>query len=210
MKISNGVKDLIKKINWNKSGGLVPAVVQDATTGAILMLGYMNKQSFAKTLKTKKVWFYSRSKKRLWMKGETSKNVLNLVEVKPDCDFDALLIKAKPAGPTCHKGKYSCFRKNQKVGDLSGLFETITNRKFQMPKGSYTAALFESGLYKICSKVAEESGEVIKAATKESKQRLIEESVDLLYHLFVLLVQKQVKLKELESEIKRRRKPADK
>lgn len=201
------MKDIIKKINWTKGNGLVPAIIQDADTGVVLMLGYMNKQAFAKTLKTKKVWFYSRSKKRLWMKGETSGNYLNLVKIVPDCDGDVLLIQVLPTGPTCHTGEESCFGlefTGQAVIDK--LFSIIEDRKFKMPKGSYTTSLFRGGLFKICGKVAEESGEVIKAATKESKQRVIEESVDLIYHLFVLLVEKQIKISEVYREIKKRQK----
>ncbi len=199
---------VIKKINWDKNGGLVPAVIQDANTDTVLMLGYMSKQSLAKTLKTKKVWFFSRSKQRLWMKGETSGNILRLVNISTDCDSDTLLVKAKPTGPACHTGKYSCFGENINTDELSGLFNIIADRKKQMPKNSYTTSLFKEGLYKICSKVAEESGEVIKAATKETKNRLIEESVDLLYHMFVLLVQKGIIYKDLEREIKKRKKPS--
>ncbi len=209
MKISNGVKDLIKKIDWNKSGGLVSAIIQDATTGTVLMLGYMDRQAFAKTIKTKRVWFYSRSKKRLWMKGETSGNYLKLVKITMDCDGDALLISAEPAGPTCHTGQVSCFGGEfREQNALLELFETILDRKIKMPKGSYTTSLFKEGVFKICSKVAEESGEVIKAATKESRKRLIEESADLLYHLFVLLAEKNIKLNKVYSEINKRKKPA--
>ncbi len=200
------MKDLIKQINWNKSDGLVPVIIQDVCIGEVLMLGYMSKKSLVKTLKTKKVWFYSRSKKRLWMKGEVSKNVLELVDIKVDCDGDALLISAKPAGPTCHTGQMSCFGLGfTKQDALLELFETIEDRKLKMPKGSYTTSLFKEGVFKICSKVAEESGEVIKAATKESKKRLVEESADLVYHLFVLLVEKNIKLKEVCSELKKRK-----
>lgn len=200
------MKNLIKKINWNKNAGLVPAIIQDASTSAVLMLGYMNNQSLAKTLKTKKVWFYSRSKKRLWMKGETSKNILNLVSIQADCDSDALLIKAKPAGSTCHTGVYSCFRDTKTADELSGLFKVIQERKILMPKNSYTASLFKAGLDKISLKVAEEALEVVQAAQKQTKRRLIEESVDLLYHLFVLLVQKGIDLRDIYKEIIERKK----
>ncbi len=193
-----------KKLNWKKMDGLIPAVVQDANTNTVLMLGYMNEQALKKTLSTKKVWFYSRSKKRLWMKGEKSKNVLNFIEMKADCDGDAILIKAEPAGSTCHTGDYSCFGEDIEQKDLDSLFARIESRKTEMPKGSYTTSLFRAGLDKISLKVAEESMEVIHAAQKETRGRLIEESVDLLYHLFVLLVQKKVFLKEIGAEIKKR------
>lgn len=200
------MKNLTNKINWNKGKGLAPAIIQDAATSAVLMLGYMNEQSLAKTLKTKKVWFYSRSKKRLWMKGETSKNVLNLVEIKPDCDSDALLIKVRPSGPTCHTGDYSCFNESKNPNELMGLFATIQDKKITMPKGSYTASLFKAGLDKISLKVAEEALEVVQAAQKETKVRLIEESADLLYHLFVLLINQNIQIGEVEGELARRKK----
>jgi len=206
MKISNGVKNLLKKIDWAKGRNLVPAIVQDANTNMVLMLGYMNKQALKKTLKTKKVWFYSRTKKRLWMKGETSGNYLKLMRILQDCDADVLLIQAMPQGPTCHTGLKSCFGPApSKLQAFEGLYSLIEDRKLNMPKGSYTTSLFKEGLFKICSKLAEESGEVIKAATKESKRRLIEESVDLVYHLLVLLAEKNIKMNEIYQEIERRR-----
>jgi phosphoribosyl-ATP pyrophosphohydrolase/phosphoribosyl-AMP cyclohydrolase len=159
------------------------------------MLGYMNRESFGKTLATKKVWFYSRSKQRLWMKGETSGNVLKIVDIKSDCDNDSLLVKVRPAGPTCHRGIYSCFRESKKTNELSALFQIIQDRKAKMPRGSYTASLFRGGLDKISLKVAE----------KQTKQRLAEEAVDLIYHLFVLLVGKGIGLQQIFQEIKRRR-----
>ncbi len=202
------MKNLTKKINWEKGGDLVPAIIQDADTMAVLMLGYMNKESLNKTLSTKRVWFYSRTKKRLWMKGEKSKNVLNVLEIKLDCDNDSLLIKAKPSGPTCHTGDYSCFSesKNNVKSELYELFKTIQGRKEKMPKKSYTTSLFQEGLNKISLKVAEEALEVIQAADKETKKRLTEETVDLIYHLFVLLVDKKINLSEIEDEIKKRQK----
>ncbi len=198
------MKNLIRTIDWNKGNGLTPAVVQDADTGTVLMLGYMNRESLAKTIETKKVWFYSRSKKRLWMKGETSGNYLNLFKIAVDCDGDVLLIQVKPKGPTCHTGQTSCFGFEQM--NVNRLFAIIEKRKAYPYKGSYTASLLQAGVFKICSKVAEESGEVIKAATRESKKRLIEEGADLLYYLMVLLVSKDVKIAELNRELQKRRK----
>lgn len=202
------MKTLLKKINWKKNNGLVPAIIQDAATGAVLMLGYMTPEALVKTFRTKKVWFYSRSRQRLWMKGETSKNFLNLVSISADCDKDALVVKVKPISPTCHKGKYSCFGENSQPDLLKGLFKVIEERKKAMPKNSHTAFLLKAGLSQIIAKVAEESGEVIKAAAKQSKQRLTEESVDLIYHLFVLLASKEVKIENLYREIKKRQRPA--
>lgn len=201
------MNDVQHKLNWKKGNGLIPTIIQDGETGMVLMLGYMNKDALKKTLETKKVWFYSRSKRRLWMKGETSGNTLEFINMKADCDNDALLIKALPQGPTCHTGSESCFRGSKAYDILSELYAILAERKRHMPTDSYTAALFTAGLNRICEKVSEESEEVIYAAQKESKQRTIEESVDLLYHLFVLLVQKEVDFTELLQEVRRRRRP---
>src|SRR3989338_3738623 len=202
----NNMKNVPEKIDWEKGGGLVPDVIQDADTRAILMLAYMNKESLAKTLETGKAWFYSRSKKRLWMKGEESGNVLNVVEVKMDCDNDAILIKAKPAGPTCHTGDYSCFHEEKGGDDFSKLFATILARKGDMPQGSYTASLFKAGTNQIVAKVCEEALEVGQAAKKETKQRVIEEATDLIYHLFVLLAEKGISLSDIKEEMRKRKK----
>ncbi|HBB02342.1 MAG: bifunctional phosphoribosyl-AMP cyclohydrolase/phosphoribosyl-ATP pyrophosphatase, phosphoribosyl-ATP pyrophosphohydrolase / phosphoribosyl-AMP cyclohydrolase [Candidatus Peregrinibacteria bacterium GW2011_GWF2_38_29] len=187
--------------------GLIPAIIQDKNTSTVLMLGYMNQESFNKTLKKKRVWFYSRSKKRLWMKGETSGSILAFISAKFDCDNDAILIKAVPAGPTCHTGKTSCFEDEPDyLYFLKKLFELIKSRKKLMPKNSYTSYLFKKGLNKMCAKIKEESGEVILAAKKETKKRLIEESSDLLYHLMVLLASKKVDLKSIIEELQKRNK----
>jgi phosphoribosyl-ATP pyrophosphohydrolase/phosphoribosyl-AMP cyclohydrolase len=193
------------ELDWKKGNGLIPAIVQDVGTGIVLMLGYMNKEALTKTLDTKKVWFYSRSKERLWMKGETSGNTLALVDVKADCDRDTLLVKAVPHGPTCHTGAMSCFEEDQPSNILAELYGVLVERKQKLPQGSYTTILFTEGLDKICAKVDEESGEVIEAAKNESKKRVVDESVDLLYHLFVLLVEREVSLAELLGEVRRRR-----
>lgn len=196
----------IKKINWEKVGGLAPAIIQDSSTGLVLMLGYMNKEALAKTMQTGLVWFYSRTKKRLWMKGETSKNTLNVLNIKLDCDNDTLLIKALPKGPICHTGDMTCFSEIPKNDSIRDLFATIIDRKKKLPKNSYTTSLFKAGLDKISLKVAEESLEVVHAAQKQTQKRLIEETTDLLYHLFVLLAEKSVSLEQVESEIKKRNK----
>lgn len=192
------------KINWKKVDGLLPAVVQDSETGTVLMLGYMNKAALAKTKKTGFVWFYSRTKKRLWKKGETSGNTLRVAEVRLDCDNDSLLVSAIPIGPVCHTGNISCFWKNVETDAIRKLFATIESRKKEMPEGSYTTSLFKAGLDRIALKVAEESLEVVHAARKETKKRLIEESVDLLYHLFVLLAAQNATLENITAEISRR------
>jgi len=201
------MKHLGSQLDWKKGNGLVPAVIQDVETGLVLMLGYMNEEALKRTIETKKVWFYSRSKRRLWMKGETSGNTLETVDIKADCDHDALLIKALPKGPTCHTGSTSCFNDIKTKDILSELYTVITERKLNMPEGSYTTVLLTEGLDKICAKVDEESEEVIHSAKNESKRRIIEESVDLLYHLFVLLVHKEVGFSDFVQEVRRRRKP---
>ncbi len=184
----------------------MPAVVQDADTNAVLMLGYMNRAALTKTLKTKQVWFYSRSKKRLWMKGEFSRNILAFVDYKIDCDADALLISARPSGPTCHTGDYSCFGVEKGSEIFSDLARVIADRKSKMPEGSYTASLFKGGVNAITAKVKEEALEVVKAAKKETKQRLIEETVDLMYHTFVLLAEKKVTIADIDKEARKRMK----
>ncbi|NIQ38523.1 MAG: bifunctional phosphoribosyl-AMP cyclohydrolase/phosphoribosyl-ATP diphosphatase HisIE [Proteobacteria bacterium] len=200
------MKDLRLNLNWKKVNGLIPAIVQDAETDVVLMLGYMNREALEKTFQTRKVWFYSRAKGRLWMKGETSGNTLALVSVKSDCDNDALLVKVLPKGPTCHTGSHSCFDEKERQEILRELYAVLRERKNTLPEGSYTAFLFTEGLDKICGKIDEESAEVVLAARKESKQRLVEESVDVLYHLFVLLVHRGVTYSELIEEVTRRRK----
>ncbi|MBT4120544.1 MAG: bifunctional phosphoribosyl-AMP cyclohydrolase/phosphoribosyl-ATP diphosphatase HisIE [Candidatus Magasanikbacteria bacterium] len=206
------MKNVTKKINWKKTDDLIPTVIQDEQTNRVLMLGYMNKKALKKTIKTKKVWFFSRTKKRLWMKGEESKNYLLLKNIDLDCDNDTLLIKVKPIGPTCHSGLESCFdNKNMKkniinVGIIAELYSVIEKRKKELPKNSYTTKMLEQGLSKMEEKIMEEAEEVCQAAKKETKQRLVEESVDVLYHLLVLLVYKDVKIEKILREIKKRRK----
>ena len=196
----------VKKINFGKLGGIVPAIVQDAGTNAVLMLAFMNRAALEKTLKTGKATFWSRTKKRLWRKGETSGNELDVLSVSADCDNDTLLVSARPRGPACHTGKYSCFGAagQGRLEFLGELYRTIASRKKRAPEGSYTASLFREGTSKILAKVREESGEVLHAARRESKKRLVEETSDLLYHLFVLLVQKKITLDDITRELKRR------
>lgn len=190
------------KIDWKKCGGLVPAIIQDCRNMQVLMLGFMNKEALESTVEDGKVTFFSRVKKRLWQKGETSGNYLKVVEIKTDCDKDSLLIFAKPQGPTCHKGKYSCFGdKENNALFFEELFDLIRNRKKKRPENSYTTSLFDKGLNEIAKKVEEESIEVIIAAKSETKKRLIEESSDLLYHLLVLLAEKEVEINEVIKEL---------
>ncbi len=200
-------KDIFKKINWDKMSGLVPTLIQDVNTNNVLMLGFVNKESLEKTVDTGKVWFFSRTKNRLWLKGEESKNYLNVKEILLDCDLDSLLIKVEPAGPTCHTGNYSCFNEkpNNNLEFLSKLYSLIVSRKKELPQNSYTASLFKDGLDKIVQKVGEEATEVVIAGKNESKQRLVEESSDLLYHLMVLLIEKNISLNEIILELKNRK-----
>jgi len=189
------------KLNFKKQNGLVPAIIQDANTCKVLMLGFMNNGAYQKTRRAKRVTFYSRSKKRLWTKGETSGNYLEVIDIKPDCDRDAILIKAIPKGPACHSGAYSCF--GEESGNSIIFFESlltlVEKRKRDMPKGSYTASLFRAGISKIGAKVTEEAEEVARAATSEGKARVIEEISDLLYHLTVLMAETKVDWMDIEQ-----------
>lgn len=190
------------KLNFKKMDGLVPAIIQDSSTMQVLMLGFMNEEAYKKTVKTGLVTFWSRSRKKLWQKGEGSGNCLEVISIKKDCDNDTLLILAKPNGPTCHKGRYSCFgREERNIYFLEELFNLIKDRKEKRPKKSYTASLFSKGLNEILKKVGEESIETIIAAKSETKRRLIEESSDLLYHLLVLLAEKEINLDEVVLEL---------
>ena len=178
-------------LNWQKtSDGLLPAVVQDANTARVLMLAYMNPESLQKTRETGLVTFFSRSKQRLWTKGETSGNTLRLVSIAADCDGDALLVRAVPAGPTCHTGSQSCFDAEELGPETLGeLIETIRRRAESPADQSYTRRLLDGGVDAYGAKVLEESEEVVRAARQEGRQRTIEEASDVLYHLFVLLRQ---------------------
>jgi len=205
----------IKKLDFEKQGGLIPAVIQDKNTAQVLMLGYMNKEALEKTLEDKKVCFYSRSKERLWTKGESSGNFMIIdseKDISQDCDNDTLLIQVQAPKAACHTGDYSCFADTKKAKDHSGiiffneLLSLIEARKKEMPKGSYTTELFERGLNKIAQKVGEEGVEVVIAALSETHERLISESADLLYHLCILWAEKDVKFEEIIQELKRRNK----
>ena len=189
-------QEIINTVDWQKMDSLVPAIIQSAIDNTVLMLGYMNKESLEKTLEIKKVTFYSRSKNRLWTKGEVSGNFLELVDVFEDCDNDSLLIKAIPHGPTCHTGSKSCFNYELNASHLyilDRLEKLIAERKDKLPNGSYVSSLFNEGLPRIAQKVGEEGVEVVIAAMKaDSEDELISESADLLFHLLVLLREKGV------------------
>ena len=193
------------KIDFEKCGGLVPAIIQDAKTKNVLMLGYMNQEAFDKTLKTKKVTFWSRSRNCLWTKGETSGNFLNLVDIKTDCDNDTLLVSAIPDGPTCHKGTDTCWGEANEQNPLLFLTELqdfINRRHEEMPEGSYTTKLFSQG-----QKVGEESLEAIIEATNGTNEKLIYEASDMLYHLIVLLTSKGLRIEDVATELAKRHDP---
>lgn len=200
-------------IQFNEQG-LVPAIVQDAHSKEVLTLAYMNEQSLQKTLETKETWFYSRSRQQLWHKGETSGNVQTVVDIRYDCDADALLILVEPKGPACHTGEYSCFHHRlndekpvatpNRFAILSVLESLIAEREAKRPEGSYTTYLFEKGIDKIAKKVGEEAAEVIIAAKNRSKEELRWEAADLLYHLLVLLREQRVSLDDVLSVLAER------
>lgn len=197
-------------IDFEKSGGLVPAIIQDAVTKTVLMLGYMNKEAYEKTVATGLVTFYSRSRKCLWTKGETSNNFLHLVDIKVDCDNDTLLVKVHPDGPTCHKGTDTCWGEENEKSPLLFLAELsdfIEKRHQEMPEGSYTTSLFRDGLNRMAQKVGEEALELVIEATNGTNDRLIYEGSDMLYHLIVLLTHKGLRIEDMAAELRERHCP---
>lgn len=197
-------------IDFEKSGGLVPAIIQDADTKTVLMLGYMNKEAYEKTVATGLVTFYSRSRKCLWTKGETSNNFLHLVDIKVDCDNDTLLVKVHPDGPTCHKGTDTCWGEENEKSPLLFLAELsdfIEKRHQEMPEGSYTTSLFHDGLNRMAQKVGEEALELVIEATNGTNDRLIYEGSDMLYHLIVLLTHKGLRIEDMAAELRERHCP---
>lgn len=197
-------------IDFEKMGGLVPAIVQDATTKTVLMLGYMNEEAYAKTVETGKVTFFSRSRQKLWTKGETSGNFLNLVSIKEDCDSDALLVTVHPEGPTCHTGTDTCWGEKNDSNPLLFLSEIqdfIEKRHEEMPEGSYTTSLFKDGLNRMAQKVGEEALELVIEAVNGTDERLIYEGSDMLYHLIVLLTSKGLRIEEMAKELQLRHNP---
>ncbi len=187
----------INAIDWQKNSGLVPAVIQDFHSGQVLMLGYMNEQAIIQTQRSNKVTFFSRSKNRLWTKGESSKNFLNLKSIAVDCDNDTLLIQAIPEGPTCHLGTTSCWSESDIDPFLLNLIKIIQNRKHNVNSNSYTRSLFESGTKRMAQKVGEEGVETALAAVTNDKQELINEAADLLFHLMVLLEDQELGLSDV-------------
>jgi phosphoribosyl-ATP pyrophosphohydrolase/phosphoribosyl-AMP cyclohydrolase len=196
------------KIKFDLNTGLVPAIIQDSVTKNVLMLGYMNLEAYEKTLATGKVTFYSRSKQRLWTKGEESGNFLNLVDLKNDCDDDSLLISVKPSGPTCHKGSDTCWGldNDQSFGFLTTLENVIQERKEKMGDDSYVASLFKKGINKIAQKVGEEAVEVVIEAKDDNDILFQDESADLLFHYLILLQAKGFRLSDIVAVLEKRHK----
>ncbi len=197
----------ISTLNFEKLNGLIPAIIVDNSNNQVLMLGFMNKESLDKTLETNLVTFYSRTKKALWTKGETSGNYLKLVNILPDCDNDTLLVYAEPQGPTCHTGNYSCFNidNTRSLNFLNELFELIKERKEKLPENSYTTKLFKEGANRIIQKVGEEAIETVIAAKNKDKNEIINETSDLIYHLFVMLADLDIEFSEIVDNLKKRR-----
>ena len=198
------------KIDYEKGGGLVPAIIQDAKTKSVLMLGYMNQEAYDKTIKTGKVTFWSRSRNCLWTKGETSGNFLHLVDIMVDCDNDTLLVKATPDGPTCHTGTDTCWGETNSENPLLFLTELqdfINLRHEEMPEGSYTTKLFKDGINKIAQKVGEEALETVIEATNGTSDHLVYEASDMLYHLIVSLPSKGLRIEQVADDLHMRHDP---
>ena len=198
-------------IDFEKMNGLVPAIIQDNTTRNVLMLGYMNREAYEKTLATGKVTFWSRSRNCLWTKGETSGNFLNLVDIKVDCDNDTLLVRVNPTGPACHLGTDTCWGETNNANPLLFLTELqdfINKRHEEMPEGSYTTSLFRDGLNRMAQKVGEEALEAVIEATNGTNDRLIYEAFDMYYHLIVLLTSNGLRIEDIAKELKERHAPS--
>jgi phosphoribosyl-ATP pyrophosphohydrolase/phosphoribosyl-AMP cyclohydrolase len=196
------------QLNFDKMNGLIPAIIQDSQTGKVLMLGFMNEDALAKTYETGKVTFFSRTKNRLWTKGEESGHFLRLVSITEDCDQDTLLIKVNPTGPVCHTGNDTCFgeKNEEEIMFLKYLQDFIVERRQKMPEGSYTTSLFNKGIGRMAQKVGEEAVETVIEAMSNNDERLLYEGSDLLYHLIVLLTYKGYRLEDLANELKKRHK----
>ena len=191
-------------LNFNKLNGLIPAIIQDYNTKEVLMLGFMNQEAYDKTIEKQLVTFYSRTRKELWTKGETSGNYLSVKEIIPDCDNDTLLVLAVPAGPVCHTGNKTCFGNQNVSFDLNYLQQVIDKRKMEMPEGSYTTKLFTKGINKIAQKVGEEAVELIIEAKDNNNELFLNEAADLTYHLLVLLSAKGFGIKDVIDVLDKR------
>lgn len=197
-------------IDFDKMGGLVPAIIQDDKTKNVLMLGYMNQEAYNKTIETGKVTFYSRTRQKLWTKGEESGNFLNVVSIKNDCDNDTLLIQVNPVGPVCHTGTDTCWGETNNMNPmlfLSELQDFIEKRHQEMPAGSYTTSLFKDGLNRMAQKVGEEALEAVIEAVNGTDDRLIYEGSDMIYHLIVLLTAKGLRIEDMARELMERHNP---
>lgn len=198
-------------IDFDKSGGLVPAIIQDSKTRQVLMLGYMNREAYERTMSEGRVTFYSRSRQCLWTKGETSGNYLDVVDIKADCDNDTLLVRVRPHGPVCHTGTDTCWGETNAQQSpllfLSELQDFIEQRHREMPEGSYTTSLFRDGLNRMAQKVGEEALEMVIEATNGTDDRLIYEGSDMLYHLLVLLTSKGLRIEQMAAELIERHAP---
>jgi phosphoribosyl-ATP pyrophosphohydrolase/phosphoribosyl-AMP cyclohydrolase len=192
------------QLNFTKLNGLIPCVIQDADTQVVLMLGFMNEEALEKTLAEKRVTFFSRSKQRLWTKGESSGNYLQLIDLVGDCDNDTLLIKVKPSGPVCHTGSATCFNEKNESKGIDFLERIIAERKKNPKVGSYTNTLLDAGINKVAQKVGEEAVELIIEAKDNNKELFLNEAADLMYHYLVLLSAKEISLKEVESILHKR------
>jgi phosphoribosyl-ATP pyrophosphohydrolase/phosphoribosyl-AMP cyclohydrolase len=197
-------QNLTEQVDWLKCGDLVPAIIQDSKTLEVLMLGFMNREAVNLSQKTQKVHFWSRTKNRIWMKGEESGNILNIVDIKLDCDNDSLLVLVKPIGNTCHNGSKSCF--NLRANFIAELEKIIENRIKSPSEASYVSKLTQKGLNKVVQKIGEEATEVVIAALSETNQKLVEESADLLFHLIITLKMKNLKLDDVIDLLKQRNK----
>lgn len=198
------------EIDFEKCDGLVPAIIQDAQTKNVLMMGYMNPEAYQKTIETGKVTFWSRSRQCLWTKGETSGNFLWLVNIKVDCDKDTLLVTAHPEGPTCHTGTDTCWGEKNELNPLlflSELQDFIEKRHREMPEGSYTTSLFKKGTNRMAQKVGEEALETVIEATNGSDEKMVYEAADMLYHLVVLLTSKGLRIEDIAKELAKRHDP---
>jgi len=196
------------KLDFTKLDGLVPAVIQDPRTGKVLMVGFMNEEAYQKTIELQKITFFSRTKNRLWTKGEESGNFLNVKEILVDCDNDTLLIKAIPVGPTCHTGADTCFNEKNTGGLfwLKDLQDLIDSRKAEMPEGSYTTKLFSKGINKVAQKVGEEAVELVIEAKDDNDDLFLNEAADLMFHLTVLLTAKGKRLEDVVEILEQRHK----
>ena len=197
------------ELDFKKMNGLIPAIIQDDYTQKVLMLGFMNEEAYKKTVETGKVTFFSRTKNRLWTKGEESGNFLQVISIKADCDNDTLLIKVSPAGPVCHTGTDTCWGEENKqdIMFLKELQDFIDKRHEEMPEGSYTTSLFKSGCGRMAQKVGEEAIESVIEAMANNNERLIYEASDMIYHLIVLLTSKGLKIEDLAQELQKRHDP---